>query len=188
MEEISDFARMRKESIVKRNNTNKRRSKEMERRIAKYLGGRRVPFSGAGDVKGDVLVNSKYGMCIIECKLSEAWNGYYDCPEIKLAFAWLDKLFTEVKHMGARFGALVFHYHNVREDYVMIEQDWLRILDPDYGGPIVMDKSTKTFSLPFKSLQEWLGVTKYIFVQSGTKMYAVMNITVFKDLITESED
>lgn len=186
----SDFRKQRLEAIVKRNNLNKSRSRSMEQRIAKLLGFHRVPFSGAGGVKGDDIGGTKFGMCILECKLSAGWYAPMECESITLAFAVLKKLEDEVRLMRARFGALVFHYHNVRADYVLMRADWFEMINPEYHllTGLSWDAATKTFRLPIKQVNACLDVWPWFFMTHGTDTYAAMNITLFAALLKEDTD
>lgn len=190
MEIESDFRKQRVAAIVKRNNLNKARSRSMEQRIAKLLGFRRVPFSGAGGVKGDNIGSTSFGMCILECKMSAGWYKPLECESITLAFAWLKKLDDEVRLMKARFGALVFHYHNVRADYVLMRADWFEKINPDYGifNAEIWDVKTKTLKLPIKRVNERLNVWPWFFITHDADVYAVMNMTLFAALLKEKDD
>lgn len=110
------------------NAINRRRAKEMERRVAKFLKGNRVPASGAMmGMKGDCyipLVNS--GQYLVECKLSA--HKAYDAPTIILDLRWFDKILKDTKSMNARFGILVIHYHGMKEDYVFVDTSGMRLI------------------------------------------------------------
>lgn len=133
----SDFARVRKEEIRKRNNTNKARSKNQERNIARYLGATRVPMSGAGMLKGDGLWNSPQGLLIYECKYSAAHHAKYGWT-LRVQYDWITKLDKDVAAMKARFGFLVVSFYNqiggfpwsivlIREEAIapFMEPEWL---------------------------------------------------------------
>lgn len=56
---------------------NKQRSRTQEQQIARYFAGNRVPMSGAGNIKGDVLIPyDTYRTIYVECKLTEK-DAYY---------------------------------------------------------------------------------------------------------------
>lgn len=114
---------------------NRARSKEMERRIARTLRGRRIPMSGAAaQFKGDVeipFVNYP-GKYIIECKLSAQRNNADAAPEIRLQFEWFTKLHMEALAMGAKFGVLIIHYKGYNNDYVFLRREDLQLLIERY--------------------------------------------------------
>ena len=68
-----------KEERKQRNRLNRQRAKNMERRVARYLGGDRTPQSGAGNSKGDVAVlfTNRPGRYLVECKLTDQWPPSY---------------------------------------------------------------------------------------------------------------
>lgn len=100
--------------------TNKDRSRRMEQRIAKLLGGNRVPMSGAGSIKGDCIVSTPIGMVSVECKYSAGTRN--NEPHMIVNKHWFIKLEEDVKALRAAFGILVFHYHNVSHDYVFVPE------------------------------------------------------------------
>jgi len=115
-----------KEMLIKTrketNALNKQRSKSMETRIAKILGGRRVPMSGAASAyKGDVEVtfNNNPRGYIVECKLSAQLKNALQ-PVIRIDFAWFPKLAEEAKNMNKVFGIFINHYKDYTDDYVWI--------------------------------------------------------------------
>jgi len=128
---VSDYKLRKHEEIKRQNALNKARSKAMENRIAKRLNGHRVPMSGAGGMKGDALVYSPLGLYIVECKYTARVTSK-GVPCFTFPWAFLPKLEKDVQAMRAAFGILIFHYHNIREDFVIVrESDWQRI-KPDY--------------------------------------------------------
>lgn len=188
MEIESDFRTQRLSAIVRRNNLNKQRSRQMEQRIAKLLRFQRVPFSGAGGVKGDNIGMTDFGLCILECKLSAGWYKPLDCESITIAFGWLKKLEDEVELMQARFGALVFHYHNVRADYVIVRQDWFHMLNPDAElSTMTIACNTKTMRLPYKTVRALIEEHSWFWIAHGDDTYAVMDMQLFAARIREVE-
>jgi hypothetical protein len=125
------------DTVRKRNATNKRRSKDMERRIARTLRGRRVPMSGAAaQYKGDVeipFVNFP-GKYIIECKLSSQKNEEHG-SFIVVKFEWLPKLHAEVISMSAKFGVLIINFLGSTRDYVFVRRDIVDMLLNKYRTP-----------------------------------------------------
>jgi len=173
--------------------TNKRRSKEMERNVAKILGGNRIPMSGAGCLKGDGLVYSKYGLIIVECKLSSLIETHRSKnPDLKFNyyFDYMVKLNTDVHSMKAKFGIIVFHYWNTRNNYVIIAEDVYRnILKQDSNFPVMVTKNKSLFSLKKRTVDNYLSQEEGFiidFENMGEKI-VVMDIYKFRDIIAFDE-
>ena len=113
-----------KEARSKINKRNKQRATSMEARVAKYLRGRRTPQSGAtAKYKGDVeiqLINNP-GMYLIECKMSAM--AVVGDVGIRLQHKWFPKIREEAIAMNAKFGILIIHFLNYKEDYVFLGMD-----------------------------------------------------------------
>lgn len=108
------------------NATNRRRAKEMERRVARYLKGMRVPASGAlAGMKGDCKIPLADGEqhYYVECKMS-AQNSF------PLTIQWFDKVLTDTVAMNSRFGILVIHFHGKKQDYVFVPSRAMSFLAP----------------------------------------------------------
>lgn len=118
---MASYADERIAAIRSRNLQSKRRAREMELRIAKYLLGHRIPMSGAGALKGDCeVVTDKVGKIFIECKYT-AGRDKSNHPQIRLNFSWFDKMERDAISMRAKFAALIFRYHGLRlSDYVIM--------------------------------------------------------------------
>lgn len=136
------------------NKTNKDRARAMERRIAKYLRGSRVPMSGAAaQWKGDCIVPliNNPGIYLVECKLtasrikSSAGKNTEKLTDpsktvkseevgnMAIQLKWFTKLRSEVQAMNAKFGILVIHYHNFTGDYVFIDVEYVRRIITQYA-------------------------------------------------------
>ena len=93
-----------KRSRTAQNNINRQRSKAMERSVARYFGGVRVPMSGSGGLKGDCIVPyDTYRNIYVECKHASS-------KKIRVQQAWLEKISRETKDMRCFLGMLVVHY------------------------------------------------------------------------------
>lgn len=103
------------------NRLNRQRAKAMEKRVARYLDGTQTPQSGAGSAKGDILIDftNRPGKYMIECKLSA--DRQKDKPTIRIFKYWIPKMIKDAKSMRALFPVLVYHYHDVAGDFVIIE-------------------------------------------------------------------
>lgn len=118
------------------NALNRSRSKSMENRVAKVLGGRRVLLSGAAAAyKGDVEVrfNNYPSGYIVECKLSAQSKELE--PHIKLQFYWFPKMHAEAKNMGSKFSVLIVNFLGNTRDYVFIRNDVAKMLISRYHTP-----------------------------------------------------
>lgn len=111
------------------NRLNRQRAKAMEKRVARYLDGTQTPQSGAGSAKGDILIDftNRPGKYMIECKLTEARND--GLPTMKIYKSWLAKMIKDAKSMRALFPVLVYHYHDVSGDYILVAKDDLNKLN-----------------------------------------------------------
>lgn len=109
------------------NATNRRRAKDMERRVARYLKGKRVPSSGAiAGMKGDCKIPLEKGFYLVECKLSAQEDK--GLAKIPLQLTWFDKIIKDSISMDARFGVLVIHFHGKKQDYVFVPSNAMRLL------------------------------------------------------------
>jgi hypothetical protein len=184
-----EFERL-KEERRERNRMNRQRSKAMERRIAKFLGGDRTPQSGAGTTKGDVVVlfNNRPGKFLIECKLTELWR--YGEPCIAISKAWLRKIHEEAKQTRALFGALIFRYHGRTDDYMLIkavDMGQIAVINETTEKILRFDNiKTKTAIFPLSKAQtckESPGVTC---VWIDFVLYYLLTVVQFKQILEEA--
>lgn len=184
-----EFERLKQERR-ERNRLNRQRSKAMERRIAKYLGGDRTPQSGAGTSKGDVVVPflNRPGRFLIECKLTELWR--YGEPCIAISKAWLRKIHEEAKQTRALFGVLIFRYHGRTDDYMLIkaiDMGHLTLVEDVTQKVLHFDNiKTKTAIFPMSKAavcKEEPGITC---VWIDFVLYYLLTVTRFKQILEES--
>ena len=111
------------EEARQRARENKDRAKRMERRITKRFNGImqrsaiRTPFSGAGYLKGDNIIELPVGKLIIECKLSAKRIG--DIAYVPFFCNWIPKLQSDTDALysiGARASMFVLHWHRRGDD------------------------------------------------------------------------
>lgn len=171
------------------------RSGQMERNVATFLLGRRVPMSGAGSMKGDCEVETdKIGRIFIECKYS-AGTDNMGSPRIRIDFRWFDKMREDAVKMKARFAALVFQYHDVRfAKYVIISTDVLQKYDSleRLVGAAVIDAGSKNgitltktmIDLAFAAHTRKLDVA---LLQCIKGSYILMTLSAFKEFIHGSD-
>jgi hypothetical protein len=100
---------------------NQRRGAAFERRIAKEVGGRRVPLSGGASIKGDVITP----YLLLECKTSTARNSRGQ-KSIGLQEEWLLKAEAEAAAEGKRLWALPFFFRGSTRTWVAM--DWALVV------------------------------------------------------------
>jgi len=178
--------------VAKRNALNKQRAKAMERRVARYLKGSRIPMSGAmAQYKGDVtipFVNNPGGY-LIECKLSaQAPKGI---PQIRLFYSWFPKIHSEAKSMPMmKFGIVIIHYHQKSDDYVFIRRDIVEKLITKYESvfakelAVLLDASLLDCSLSNKSFAATYNLRKRLL---DTRMIEANGLKGMRILLPDSE-
>jgi hypothetical protein len=166
----------------------------MELRIAKLLGGHRVPMSGAGSIKGDCVVNTdKCGQIYIECKYS-AGKDQRGNPRIRLDFRWLDKMAQDARYMRSKFAVLIFRFHDTRlSDYVIMPLEVFTTYDniDRLDGTAVFDMSGKngwTIIKPdLDRLFEANSRRENIFIlRCGMGNFVVTTLDIFKEIIHDT--
>ncbi len=197
-EEVERLRREAEQLYLKRKRINKRnkdRSRAMETRIAHLLDGSRVPSSGAGALKGDVVAPSPLGDFLVECKLSqrEDRNGI---QHFTLELPWLTKIRKEARESKPRraFGVVVFRYHDVRRgDYaVMYLTDLLRLPRQSFTQrpehTVDVQKKSLDFALPTldsawrASYTDAMNPSEAICLWSDD-MYVIMRFDAFQELV-----
>lgn len=185
---MSDFRFERLEELRRRNMLNKQRSRTMETKVAAYLGGKRVPFSGAGSIKGDIIVKGG----LIECKMSSAYDLKLNDPFIVISFSWLMKVREEavlMRSLGIKYAALIFHFHNIRGYGVLLDTESLRIICPDfeerYPVRVVLTLKKKTMKVYNRYFNNWMQESPVVYLETPVGLYALMKIETFKDLMYE---
>lgn len=189
---MSDFRLERLKAIGIRNALNRQRSLTMENRVAKVLGGKRVPFSGAGSIKGDILVHGKHGGGVIECKMSAAYDEKLNDPYIIVAFHALAKIKREaelMKSLGIRFAALVFHFHNIRGDGVLLDAESCNIICPEFaerfpsGNNVVLTLRKTTIKIYSRYFNNWMVAVPVVYADTPIGQYAIMRLEFFRELL-----
>jgi len=185
---MQEFGSERLDALRKRNALNKQRSRSMETAVARILGGKRVPFSGAGSIKGDIIVKGG----LIECKMSAAYDSHLNDPFIILSFSWLTKIKEEavlMRSLGITFSALVFHFHNVKGYGVLIDTDSLLTICHNFGelypARIVLTLSKKTMKIYNRYFNNWMQESPVVYVDTPVGIYALMRIETLKELLDE---
>lgn len=190
---MSSYAEERKAAIRARNAQSKRRARQMELRIAKLLKGRRVPMSGAGQIKGDCQVITDIGEIYIECKYSAGIDAKRG-PMIRINFQWLDKMQRDVDIMGSRFGALIFRYHDTRlSDYVILDVSVFqkyaeRATERLTGGVHIFETDDRSGLTLFKKYLDAAFVANpnkenLCLLNCKYGLYVLMTIDIFQEMI-----
>ncbi len=108
--------------------TNKQASLNQENNVAKALGGRRTPNSGAtAFVKGDVIV----GNVIIECKTKTKEVNSFTIYE-----SWLKELNEEKIGMGKTLSALAISFNAGDKNYYVIDENAMKMLVKMVNGEV----------------------------------------------------
>jgi len=185
---MQDFRSERLDALRKRNALNRQRSRSMETNVAKILGGKRVPFSGAGSIKGDIIAHGG----LFECKMSAAYDAHLNDPFIILSFSWLTKIKEEavlMRSLGITFSALVFHFHNVRGYGILIDTDSLRTICHNFGdrypARTVLTLTKKTMKVYNRYFHNWMQESPIVYVDTPVGIYALMQIETLKELLDE---
>lgn len=168
----------------------RRRSAQMEREVAKFLLGRRVPMSGAGSMKGDCEIETdKIGRIFIECKYTAGQHKIHG-PIMLIDFKWFDKMHKDAISMKARFAALVFKYHGSRlSQYVILSTDVLTRYDTEdrLTGAIVINALKGSYNMIKSELDTALAAHEFrkdvVLFRCNRGEYAIMPITLFKEII-----
>jgi hypothetical protein len=162
----------------------------MEKRVARYLDGTQTPQSGAGSAKGDILIDfvSRPGKYMIECKLSAARPG--GKPRINIYKYWIPKMKDDAKAMRALFPLLVYHFHDIAGDFVVINIADLHKLQV---FPANLDETTAAqhhFDTPAKTVvltPAIANLTKnppyYTLLSIDGVIYYHMTLEYFRDLL-----
>ena len=100
------------------------RSSAQEKSVAKAIGGRQTPNSGAASIKGDVLTDGSYeSSWLIECKTKMTSSN-----SISIKKEWFVKNKYEASEMGKANTALVFNFGPGEENYYIIDETLFKIL------------------------------------------------------------
>ncbi len=163
----------------------------MELRIAKLLKGRRVPMSGAGQIKGDCQVITDIGEIYIECKYSAGIDSNGRGPMIRINFRWFTKMQHDVDIMGSRFGAIIFRYHDTRlSDYVILPIDVFEKYDDvrRLDGVFAFDTGEKSGLTLFKKYLDAAFLANprgenICLLNCKHGIYVMMTIDIFQEMI-----
>ena len=99
-------------------------STKQEKAVAKTLGGRRQPNSGATMfAKGDVVTNN----WLIECK-----SKTQPSDSISIKKGWIEKNSSEALFLGKPFNALAFNFGPNEKNYYIIDEEMMQYLVENY--------------------------------------------------------
>jgi hypothetical protein len=120
------------------NKRNKRRAAEMEREVAKLLDGFRVPMSGAGSLKGDVLVeayNGKRGL--VECKTTSSMDQHGNF--FRLDLFMMERLIKNAAQMSCPLAFVVFRFFAKPSMFVLMLEESYKDLGFDLSKLACVD-------------------------------------------------
>lgn len=190
---VSDFSEERRAKIKANNEQNKRRGKQMERRVMKILKGNRVPMSGSGAIKGDGQVFSEVGYILVECKCSAAINSQGD-QKLRVDFRWLTKMQVEATIMNAKFPVLVIHHIDAKQDYVILREDYFeKYFRMDIGDMLpykVIDLLAKNgWNAVRKQLElDFSQEVRYIVLDTSLGKYVLCTLGWFAQLLEDKHE
>jgi len=114
---------------------NKARSQRMEREVAQLTKGKRVPMSGGGQIKGDVIAPlDEFRTIFIECKLSAKQDKKLGAV-LQVRYEWLQKMREDARAMHCVFAMLAIKYHGFGEIWCFIPEVESRYLFDLFGRP-----------------------------------------------------
>lgn len=99
-----------------RSNPYKPTARRQERELAKEIGGKRVPLSGGGSIKGDVLSPE----ILAECKTSHLLDSKGN-KQIIFKKLWLTKMLAEAKLEGKSIVFLQFRFKGDKSAWVVAD-------------------------------------------------------------------
>jgi hypothetical protein len=163
---------------------NKKRASAMERRVVKKLRGNRVPMSGSGSLKGDGMVYRSFGLMLIECKMSSQLDNQQG-PQLRLNYAWFDKLDQDVASMKARFGVVVLHFHGDVTDYVALRRTTYEKFFGPAPQPDIAWTNTRTSYKIYKKFIKDLPYSGILQITCIIGDILIMGIDYFAELLDE---
>lgn len=185
----SDYREERLELRKSINAQNKRRGKQMERRVMKELGGTRVPMSGSGSIKGDgMIMHPRIGYIFVECKMSAAMDARGK-QRLNVSYSWFDTMDVQASVMNARFPILVIHHHDATQDYVIVRSDYFEkyvtpgvLIEPVFE----IDTGVKNYwSAERQKLEVVLNwYTMLMLLRTNRGVFVVCTLRYFKELLS----
>lgn len=176
------------------NRKNKARSQSMEREVARILGGRRVPMSGAGSMKGDCEIETeKVGRIYVECKYS-AQSHKVSGPSIRLDYRWFDKMEKDALSMKAKFPVLIVQYGDIRfAKYVILREEIVHryATDVDYitNAKTIDTGERNGLNLLKSEIDTHFSLHDYpvVLLHCIKGAFVIMHINVFKEIINDPD-
>lgn len=99
-------------------------ARRQERGIAKEIGGKRVPLSGGGAIKGDVIAAD----VLVECKTGHTVDASGE-KQIVLKKDWLIKMKKEAEAEGKSIVFLVFRFKSDKTQWVVAgSENYLKLV------------------------------------------------------------
>lgn len=89
-------------------------ARRQERNVAKQIGGKRVPLSGGGEIKGDVITRD----VLVECKTGHTLDASGE-KQIVFKKDWLLKMKKEAESEGRSIAFLEFRFKGDKSAWVV---------------------------------------------------------------------
>lgn len=165
---------------------NKRKGTAMEKSVSKIVSGHRVPMSGGGSIKADVIAPSKMGQYIIECKYTSNKDG-----RLIFMFDWLAKFEAEVKYMTMRFGIFVLNFDiDKHKFYALARSDWMARLYKELDVAlldVIEIQGKRSITIPQKTVEHYLQQSKtgMIRILMGEREFICMHLSRFVAIAQE---
>lgn len=102
----------------KKRNRYRETARQQENRLAKRVGGVRIPLSGGGSIKGDV----KSKIALFECKTSHTINAR-GAKQLKLEKDWLVKIEEEARMEGLPFAVLEIRFKGDQKSWMLMNSE-----------------------------------------------------------------
>ncbi len=121
----------------RKKNPYKQTARRQERALAKKLGGKRVPLSGGGGIKGDVL--ARYALA--ECKTSHRLDARGE-KVMQLQKGWLTKAEKEAEAEGKPWAVIEIRFKGDHNSWTLMMTDRLVALLNENAGYREEEKQT----------------------------------------------
>lgn len=100
-------------------------ARRQERNVAKKIGGKRVPLSGGGSIKGDVLAPD----VLVECKTGHTLDASGE-KQIILKKDWLLKMKKEAQEESKSIAFLEFRFKGDKTAWVIASaEDYIKLVN-----------------------------------------------------------
>ncbi|RMD80625.1 MAG: hypothetical protein D6823_03240 [Chloroflexi bacterium] len=105
---------------------NRRRGFAYEREVLAHIGAYRHPMSGASAMKGDGVLHTEYGDCLVECKYQKKRRDH-----MQLLYAWVTKAQEDANIMQYPYWIIVFRAAYVTKSFFLTDTNTLYTFIPN---------------------------------------------------------